>query len=912
MGNLFAGLSSGNQAMTYYRRGIETAGHNIANAGVEGFARQRVNVSANAPLNDGGVYVGQGVTMDSITRVRNQFLDAQYLAQLPQLGYWETRVNCIKNLEYYTGQIDYGTFQTSMDNFWTKMENLHIYPQQATAREVVLESAESMITTMRTMITQYNKYRSDLNTQVAEMVTTANGLIDDIALLCREISEAQNKGENPNDLLDKRDLLAERLCKLTGATVGSPSLDETDGAYKIDLNGKLLVQGGAQFGCDGTTIWNTRHLVLVPMVGNSNFYDVQVEGNQYDHSSNYSVASVVVERGTTDPASCSRSGVHELFVERLANGRTWTVGGAKGQLEGGERLDTIYDKNAALGIDGSFSLQVGTAGVKVASNSFAPTGGTVLTAMENAEYEFRIAGGDYETYVKLQYDKASDTWTVTTDGGDTTLHTVSGSNGALAVDDIQTALTKYANFDVKYDTATQRFEIEGANTDDMRGRLLSITDAKGDLASLLGIANKNPAVEITVTETDSLVTIANKINAAYQSTLVDGENAAYATNPPGTAPSRPEEWLHANVIQEPNGTYYIALTSNVSGEANRINVLPGSVCGLNGNFNVAKLLGFTDSGQNKTSYMQLETDPAASSTIIKGDVYVDDAYFIFNGRHYLSESNSFAEARLFKTTDGYGNVLLWNNPAADTLDRFAKGLRLNLNGLNRYYNDNGNLTGNDPTLIRVDPQIADGQIYAMLESRDDMILGLQDYLDELIYKMVTEVNAVHYSGHGDGDEEGAMTTGTAFFRHVNGMYGASGQFYLNATLKNNINLIATGSGDGKGYSRGSGDGDTAMRVAQLKSAKLFEGGTTDFNNYFLLFTADLGTQGYTANYMLNVQENVAEQIQTQRDAVMGVSTDEEMIDIVKFQQGVGAISRYMTALDDMLDRIINGMGRAGI
>jgi flagellar hook-associated protein 1 FlgK len=41
---------------------------------------------------------------------------------------------------------------------------------------------------------------------------------------------------------------------------------------------------------------------------------------------------------------------------------------------------------------------------------------------------------------------------------------------------------------------------------------------------------------------------------------------------------------------------------------------------------------------------------------------------------------------------------------------------------------------------------------------------------------------------------------------------------------------------------------------------------------------------------------------------MGVSTDEEMLDIIKFQQGVGAISRYMTALDDMLDRVINGMG----
>ena len=75
-----------------------------------------------------------------------------------------------------------------------------------------------------------------------------------------------------------------------------------------------------------------------------------------------------------------------------------------------------------------------------------------------------------------------------------------------------------------------------------------------------------------------------------------------------------------------------------------------------------------------------------------------------------------------------------------------------------------------------------------------------------------------------------------------------------------------------------------------------------------MFIGDLGTKGYEANYMLEAQQGVCDQIQSQRDAVMGVSTDEEMLDIIKFQQGVGAISRYMTALDDMLDRVINGMG----
>ena len=75
MGNLFAGLSSGNTALSYYRRGIETAGHNIANAGTEGFARQRVNINANAPVKEGLLSLGQGVSVDSITRIRNLQLE---------------------------------------------------------------------------------------------------------------------------------------------------------------------------------------------------------------------------------------------------------------------------------------------------------------------------------------------------------------------------------------------------------------------------------------------------------------------------------------------------------------------------------------------------------------------------------------------------------------------------------------------------------------------------------------------------------------------------------------------------------------------------------------------------------------------------------------------------------------------
>ena len=922
MGNLFAGLSSGSAAMSYYTRAIETAGHNMANVGVEGFTRQRVNAVANGAINDGGVWVGQGVDVASITRVRDLFLDAQYRAQLPTLGYWETKAANISNMEYYIGSLDGGTLQTVMDNFWTGVEDLHKNPEEETVRETMLAGAENMINSVINMRNNYNAYRGVLNDKVYDMVTEANGLIDDIASLCGEITRAKNAGMNPNDLLDKRDKLAERLCKLTGATVGSPSIDEADGDYKIDLNGKLLVQGAAQRDCKGN-VTNTRHLVLVPMVGNYGYYDVQVEYNQYDHVVNgYNVASVVIERGATPPGECARDGVHELFVERLADGMTWMAGGAASEANGGQRLGYIYDKTQALGIDGSFSLQVGNAGVQALSKSYDDLGGVVAEGVNNgATYEFRIAAGEFETYVKMVFNGTE--WDFSTSNG--TALPFSSATSDLTLQEISNFLNTInlpsgrQAFSADVDT-NGSLTIEGANNSEMRGHLLSITDFNGMLAQEMGIANKNPAVEITIVPEDSLETIANKINAVYKSELVSGDSPLYSTNPPGVAPSSPEEWLHANVVREPDGTYYLALTSNVSGEANRINVLPGNVCGVTGNISAAVLLGLIDapgaSGATPTtSYMQMNSDPNANTTVINRntcDVYVDDAYFIYDGKHYLSESNSFKDARIFKTGTGTDNFT-WVNRAADRLDRFGTGIRLNLHGLNtRYSADGSSLSANDPTLIQVKAHLTNGEIFAMLESRDDMVLGMLDYLDNLVYEMVTEANAVHYAGHGIGDSSEA--TGTAFFEHISARYGASDlrRFALNVQVIKDPSLIAAASGDGSGHSAGAGDGSNALRFAQLKITKVFESGTADFNEYFRLMVNDLGTQGYVANYMTQAQINVTDQIQSLRDSVMGVNTDEELMDIIRFQQGVGAISRYMTALDEMLDRIINGMGRAGL
>ncbi|MMZ70431.1 flagellar hook-associated protein FlgK [compost metagenome] len=57
---------------------------------------------------------------------------------------------------------------------------------------------------------------------------------------------------------------------------------------------------------------------------------------------------------------------------------------------------------------------------------------------------------------------------------------------------------------------------------------------------------------------------------------------------------------------------------------------------------------------------------------------------------------------------------------------------------------------------------------------------------------------------------------------------------------------------------------------------------------------------------------MTDNLQMQRQSVSGVSMDEELADMIRFQQAYNAAARNMTTVDEMLDRVINQMGRVGL
>ncbi|MDR1884776.1 MAG: flagellar hook-associated protein FlgK, partial [Synergistaceae bacterium] len=689
MVSTYHGIETGRRAIEYFKKGMETAGINTSNTDKEGYSRQVVNRQASTALSTAINYsrLGTGVTITSIERMRDVFLDAQMRRATTEQAYWQTMANGVLRIEKFVVSTNEKGFNGMLDLFWTGLEEVHKQPSNSAIRNAFLQEADTFAKFTYDLASVYTSYRSELNADIKALVTDANSYIDQIAVLNKAILDVRVAGGEPNALLDRRDLLADKLVAMTGAEVGA-SREEMDGDYKISINGKLIVQGT-----------NTRHLMLVENPANNGYYEVQIEYNQYDITSNPDAAQVIIETLADDlratEGSCSINGTHELEVIRTADEMYWTIGYGLGQSAGGERKDDVtspFDSLAPL--SGSFALQVGSRGVRAYSQTYdknPPGFGNVLGAPGPGEpelYTFRIAAGDFETTISMTWDGAQ--WNISDNLG----NTATGVAPNVSVKELGDFIN--ANYGGKVTADTSFFASGELVLEAQNGQLLSISDMTGELMRSAGLADENPIVVIEVEAGDSLQTIANKINNAYMfdraevievtdSDEIPDNYAPYTTYPPNTPPSSPEQWVHATVEQGPDGNYFLCITSNVAGEANRINVLSGKVCGGDVNeMNVARVLGLVEDlhsdpddptstvvQADAASYIQLDRQNDAIITRDTGDVFVDDAYVRMDGLEYLSSTNDFKYARF---------IAPGGEARADELTEFYPGIRVFLKG----------------------------------------------------------------------------------------------------------------------------------------------------------------------------------------------------------------------------------------
>lgn len=247
MGSTFSGIELGKRSIMAHTDAISTAGHNISNANTEGYSRQRVQLKEFDPLYrpdlerpERAGMIGQGIDVQSITRIRDEMLDQRITAQQNQESYWDTRSKYYTMIEQIYNEPDEVSVRLNMDKFWESWQELSINPESQAARQAVVTRGESLSDSIKSKWENLMGVGSLINSDIDSTVKQINSYANQIAAVNSEIVRSRGVGDNPNDLLDRRDLLVDKLSKLANITTDRRDPDE----FMVHLDGKVLVQGG--------------------------------------------------------------------------------------------------------------------------------------------------------------------------------------------------------------------------------------------------------------------------------------------------------------------------------------------------------------------------------------------------------------------------------------------------------------------------------------------------------------------------------------------------------------------------------------------------------------------------------------------------------------------------------------------
>lgn len=246
----FSGLELSRRALSAQQGALNVTGHNIANANTQGYTRQIPNLTATTPDTISGMgrnlSLGSGVTMDTITRARDAFVDRQFRTETSRQQYWTAKQDSLTKVEDVINEPSDNSLSDDMNKFWVAWSDLSKSPENSGARSVVRERALTLTDSLHAISTQISNRQNDLNSQVNVQISQINFYGEQIKELNDQIRRAEVSGDNPNDLRDSRDNLVDELSKIVNVRVietrDTSFTDRQVNIFRVDIGSETTPQ----------------------------------------------------------------------------------------------------------------------------------------------------------------------------------------------------------------------------------------------------------------------------------------------------------------------------------------------------------------------------------------------------------------------------------------------------------------------------------------------------------------------------------------------------------------------------------------------------------------------------------------------------------------------------------------------
>lgn len=229
-------LGVGISGLLAYQRSLQTVSHNIANANTEGYNRQRVELGTQFPQSVGSDFIGNGVAIQAVSRVYDSFLTNQvrtYTSSYNQADIYAQHAGMVDEL---LADQKVGLMPT-IEGFFSAVQGVSNDPSAIPARQALITQGETLVDRFKYLDKRYEDLRTQVNQQITGNIAEINSFAKAIADINREIVLSPN-GLPPNDLLDSRDTLLNKLSERVSVT----TLLQDNGAIDVFMGkGQVLV-----------------------------------------------------------------------------------------------------------------------------------------------------------------------------------------------------------------------------------------------------------------------------------------------------------------------------------------------------------------------------------------------------------------------------------------------------------------------------------------------------------------------------------------------------------------------------------------------------------------------------------------------------------------------------------------------
>lgn len=251
MNATFTGINIASRGVYVSQAAMSVVTNNSSNANTKGYCRQIVNqrTIGAAAVYGGRRILGNGPELSSVSQLRDPRLDERYRQENTRLGAWDTKAKALTEMESVLNTATAGIgFDKVFGKFCGALEDINKSPGDSSKRKTVRENGRAMCQYLNESAQKLNGIRQDKNCAVKSTVDQINSYAQQIADLNGKINQAAASGASTNELKDQRNVLIDKLSKLTDISVtemmNNPLSDGTENKkLAIRMNGITLVDG---------------------------------------------------------------------------------------------------------------------------------------------------------------------------------------------------------------------------------------------------------------------------------------------------------------------------------------------------------------------------------------------------------------------------------------------------------------------------------------------------------------------------------------------------------------------------------------------------------------------------------------------------------------------------------------------